>query len=388
MSSEASVESVAVTSPPYEAAAEVKARPLSGVHIGALDGIRGLAIILVLIFHYGQSAKAFGFKSPLLIPTGFGWCGVDLFFVLSGFLITGILYDSRTSEKYFRNFYARRMLRIFPLYYGAFLIVVAFSLLWPSAGVWGTHSPLWVAFYLSNFLMAAKGEAAVGILAHYWSLAIEEHFYLIWPFIVWFGTRRHLMLAACALVLGSLLLRIAAAAADVNPFAVYIVTFTRFDALSIGAICALAVRGPRGVAGVVPAGWAAMLGGGAAVLLLIVGRHTLDHSDVVMRTIGYTLLAITFGGAIVVGLSWRFLNAVFNFAVLRWFGRYSYGMYVWHPIVNVLLYYTSIRAALGIEGSLAGGLYILFSFVLMVLVSLASYHFWEQPFLRLKDRFK
>lgn len=388
MSSEASAETLTATSPSYDAGLESKARPISGVHVGALDGIRGLAIILVLLFHYGQSAKSFGFSGPLITITNIGWTGVDLFFVLSGFLITGILYDSRQTEHYFRNFYARRMLRIFPLYYGALLIVVLLSWAWPSAGVWGTYSPLWIAFYLSNFLMAFEGEAAVGILAHYWSLAIEEHFYLIWPFLVWHGSRRQLMFAASALLVGSLLLRIAAAAVGVDPFSTYVVTFTRFDALSIGAICALAIRGPRGVAGVVPAGWAAMLAGGAAVLAIIALRHTLDHADLVMRTVGYTLLAIAFGGVIIVGLSWRLLNAGLNLGVLRWFGRYSYGMYVWHPIVNVLLYYTAIKPALGIQGPLANALYIVVSFVAMVLVSLASYHFWEQPFLRLKDRFK
>src|SRR5271169_4997773 len=121
-----------------------------GVRVRELDGVRGVAILLVMVHHFAISAKALGFGSRLLTLGELGWCGVDLFFVLSGFLITGILYDSKESSGYFRNFYARRILRIFPLYYAALGVVLLLSLIWPTAGVWGNASLFWIATFLTN----------------------------------------------------------------------------------------------------------------------------------------------------------------------------------------------------------------------------------------------
>jgi len=369
------------------AAPEARTAPLSGVHIGALDGIRGIAILLVLAYHFGRSAQGFGLDSPVLWPTSFGWVGVDLFFVLSGFLITGILYDSRREHLYFRNFYARRALRIFPLYYGALLLVVLLGAAWPEAGVWGTESPIWLALYMTNLLVATEGPESAGILGHYWSLAIEEHFYLLWPLLVRWGTRRQLMAAAATLMVAALALRTVLVLGGADPEAVYIMTPTRIDALAAGAFCSLAVRGPAGPAGLVWPAWAVLLLCGGSVLLLIATQRTLGNHDPLMQTIGYTLLALTFAGAIVVGITGRMVKAVLENGVLRWFGRYSYGLYVWHPIVAVILFYTPLTASFGVDGKASAALFVLFAFAVSVLVSLVSYHCWEQPFLRLKRHF-
>ena len=359
----------------------------SGTHIGALDGIRGLAILLVLAFHFGRSARMFGISNPILQATEIGWVGVDLFFVLSGFLITGILYDSRMNERYYRNFYARRSLRIFPLYYGALLVTVVLGMLWPEAEVWSAHSPAWIAFYTTNFLMASEGTEAAGILGHFWSLAVEEHFYLLWPLFVRWGTRRQLMAVSAALIVMAFALRITLVFKGVDPEAIYILTPTRFDALATGAFCSLAVRGAGGPVALMRVGWITLVLGGAGMLVLILSRHTLSNQDPVMQTVGFTMLSAIFASVIVIGLTGRLIKGVLENGVLRWFGRYSYGIYIWHPIIAVILFNTQIPGALGVSGPHSSALMVLLALALSILTAVISYRYWEQPFLRLKRSF-
>jgi len=150
----------------------------------ALNGLRAVAILMVFVNHYG--ALAIGRTIPLMF-----WPGVDLFFVLSGFLITGILYDSRESERYFRDFYTRRALRIFPLYYGFFVLV---RILKPLLHL--VYSPLFWSnwLYVSNLVRPWWGNPTEifwpqvtptpVVLGALWSLCVEEQFYLVWPLLV------------------------------------------------------------------------------------------------------------------------------------------------------------------------------------------------------------
>lgn len=371
-----------------QAGAVASDRPLSGLHIGALDGVRGIAILLILAVHFGNALWNNGFVNPVFQVTNVGWIGVDLFFVLSGFLITGILYDSRGSEHYFRNFYARRALRIFPVYYLAVAIGVALSSLLPQVREVQMGNPLWIMFYLTNFLVAAEGREAAGVLGHFWSLAIEEHFYFLWPIVVLWGSRRQLMAVATSVMVAALALRIILVAYGVDPTAIFLITPTRIDALAAGALCSLAVRGPAGIAGVVRPAWATALLAGAAVLFIFFVRQTVSPLDPVMQTIGYTLLAGAFGATILVGIAWAPLSRVLNLGILRWFGRYSYGIYVWHDIIIILMFYTGAISALGIESKIGKLIYFLCGFALVLLVSYASYNYFEKRFLELKRHFQ
>lgn len=363
------------------------AAPIAGQHIGALDGLRGIAILLVLFYHYGSSARDFGFDHPLLKASAIGWCGVDLFFVLSGFLITGILFDSRDNAHYYRNFYARRALRVFPVYYSALIVVVILSLAWPGAGHWGTHSNWWLAFYLTNFLIAVAGPAAAGITSHFWSLAVEEHFYLFWPMLVAWLSRHRIIIAALGLIALGFVVRLTFLTADAGSDASYMLTPARIDALAIGALCALALRGPFGLEKMVRPAWIAVLTGGAAILLIILTRRTLSYDDPYIQSVGLTLLPVAFAGILVLSLAWQPLSTIFNTGVLRWFGRYSYGLYVWHPIINVLLFYTAISRPFLERGT--PGLLVLLGLGLALSLSAAvvSYHGMEKHFLALKRHF-
>ena len=172
--------------------------PRTHTIIPALDGLRGIAILLVLIHHLTIYRPEGGLDSWIAAVPLFGWCGVNLFFVLSGFLITGILLDTRDSPVFYRSFFARRVLRIFPLYYGVlFLGFVLAPLLLPMPDAYGRHQ-LWLWTYLANFAMPfGKGEPA---FSHFWSLCVEEQFYLVWPFLVRRSGLRGTMIASFAVV--------------------------------------------------------------------------------------------------------------------------------------------------------------------------------------------
>ncbi len=232
-----------------------------------------------------------------------GWAGVDLFFVLSGFLITGILIDARGSERYFSSFYARRTLRIFPLYYLiAFLSLIvlpafpfAYDLL-VGLGAPREQWPYWL--YLTNFAVAERERFIHGILDVTWSLAIEEQFYLAWAVVVWLCPTRLLGPLCAAIIVAVAGARIWALAAGATAIDVYVLTLYRADGLATGALLAWAMR----------RGWLAGAGGSALALsaltvLGVVGVSWLDGESwwwgPTMQKAGYTLLALT-GGAWIV----------------------------------------------------------------------------------------
>ena len=179
-------------------------------HIKPLDGLRGIAILLVMWFHFAWPAKAQGLITRLYVSVAaLGWVGVDLFFVLSGFLITGILLDSKRGAGYFRNFYARRVLRIFPLYYAVLLVTLVIlplivpydtpalkRLLEGQGWLWLYSTNISVAVEHGNWIASADW-LRMGAL---WSLAVEEHFYLVWPLLVFFLSRRALLRTSIAMI--------------------------------------------------------------------------------------------------------------------------------------------------------------------------------------------
>lgn len=359
-------------------------------HMPALDGLRGIAVLLVIVDHMCASMQLeFGIYNKFMSAAYYGWTGVDLFFVLSGFLITGILYDAKPGPDYFKNFYARRALRIFPLYY---LVLAGFVLLFPllqQLNMASRENPGWLFVYLTNIVMAFKGDRLFGVLEHFWSLAVEEHFYLVWPAIVFFFRRRTVMAVAAAALVIALLCRIAAQGFPAaQHVAVYVATPMRMDALAAGALIALAARGPGGINALVkPAfaiGSAALLAFGALVMV----RHTKSSLDPGISTIGYSLVWMIYGSVLVLSLKWRPLNTVMNAGVLRWFGKYSYGMYVWHPIVFIILLHSeAVRALRGPATPLAIAVNVAVALAVMLAVTMASWHLWEKQFLKLKARF-
>jgi len=363
--------------------------PGHGKHIPALDGIRGAAILLVLFHHLANSLKnEFGYRNVLQGVASSGWIGVDLFFVLSGFLITGILYDSKASKSYFKNFYMRRVLRIFPLYYGTLLLALLLRVVLPDLNSHGTENPSWLWIYATNIVLAWKGAGAFGALDHFWSLAIEEQFYFVWPLAVFLLNRNRLMQLSLFLFFLSFGLRIALLLGGTPPASIYFLTFTRLDTLSIGAFLALAIRSSGGVRNLVKPAWLVGLASGLGIAAIMIIRNIPDELDFVMQAFGYSLLALFFGAMLILTITSP-LQRVFNLGMLRWFGKYSYGLYMWHPFIFILLLHTNpartIRGDSGAVGAIVSvGLALGATFA----VTLLSWHCWEKQFLKLKQYFK
>jgi len=339
-------------------------------HDPRLDGVRGLAVLLVMLFHlthYGLARSAMD-KALTAIPS-IGWSGVDPFFVLSGYLITGILLRSKHSSTYFRSFYARRILRIFPLYY---TVLVFFLIVIPRLGIlshandlWYPNAPqegIWYWLFLSNFRAAWLGAWDHQILSITWSLAIEEHFYLIWPFVVWRLSERKLLWTCAGIVIGAFALRVAMTALGYSDRAVYTLTPCRLDTLATGAAIAIVGCRAGGLARLAPAARVALPVAVALFALLCFAIQpdtaapaaTADprsyEANVVaalsflgnpwMQTIGFSLLCLGFGALLVTVATaprntWR--SRVFQMRWLRELGKYSYALYLLHLFVGTLV---------------------------------------------------
>ncbi len=352
-----------------------------------LDALRGLAILVVLFHRFNLDLTPSSLPARLLAyGLDAGWMGVQLFFVLSGFLITGILLDSKTRAHYYRTFFGRRVLRIFPLYYavliGGFVIVPLVTGRQPA----GHEHQLWLWTYLSNW----TGPLGLGVAAfpHFWSLGVEEQFYFIWPFLVRRLAPRGLMAVCVGLILVAPISR-AIAHGWIGPAAAYEFTICRIDALAMGAAAAWALRQP-GIAAalarrqrVIYALTAAVLFAGAVVTRGYV-RLTL-----VTQTAGYSILAWTFVvllvGFVLAQASGGQLARRLAPAPLRALGKYSYGMYVFHTILHHEVG-VPVLARLGwiTPGAWQSLVYTAAMTVMTFLCAVASYQLVEKHFLRLK----
>ena len=290
-----------------------------------LDGVRGLAIVAVVAMHATLYAKVDPrvAAEPLARALLLGWSGVDLFFVLSGFLITGILVRARQGPHYFRNFYARRALRIFPLYY---LVVglLLFVLDRPPASA--AESAAYLLYY-QNWAWLFGPDAHPDLARTVtWSLAVEEQFYLVWPAVVLLVPPRLLPRLCALLALGAVALRFAILPerADVA----YFLTPCRLDALAVGACLALLPPAPAWLGRV-----AAALGvTGLATVSLTTGS-SLPGDNPAMQSWGLVAaLALAFG-LVTLASGCGALAALCRSRVVRWFGRYSYCIYLVHVLV-------------------------------------------------------
>lgn len=327
----------------------------------------------------------------------FGVLGVDLFFVLSGFLITGLLLDSKGKANYFRNFYARRTLRIFPLYYavlaGIFLVQPLVAVLPPALEEARRHQ-IWLWTYTANFYIAAQGTWALTYVSHFWSLAIEEHFYLLWPLIV-FGVRRETLEKIClGVVAFGLLERIALMFAGVNELSISVLTPCRIDTLCTGGLLAVMVRREPGALPLVrQSGKAAWVLGTAAVVFGAFNMATHRWLEV-LHPIRGTLHALFFGALTLISLrppEGSPIARFFRGRVLRMFGKYSYGLYVYHGLISYRLIELRAEDRLGSKlGGHAAGVaaQTVLGVALSLVVSVLSYELFESRLLELKKYFE
>ncbi len=365
----------------------------SARHVPQLDGVRGLAILLVLAFHSRSI-----YTDPSEIPYAvirlmdLGWSGVDLFFVLSGFLITGILLDTRDSNSYFRTFYIRRVLRIFPLYFTyvvSILVVVRFlSRSYLGVDYWTGTNPWWYVTYLLNW----KSDHGYNdlYLGHLWSLAIEEQFYFVWPLVVWLFPRKRLAWLCGALAVMALALRIVLYASGTWPEAIYRLTPTRMDTLALGALTAVAVRDFRRAYAACLFPVATVCG--FLVLYLAANSRAFYWNDPAMGTIGASLLAVLYAClvfAAATGASGA-LSRLLQYRPLRAAGKYSYAMYVLQSMPYTLTVDWAREWLAGKPAALVIPLKALYFPFLTAIAFTAAWLSWrllERRFLKLKERF-
>lgn len=356
--------------------------------IPALDGLRGLAIVSVMLYHYGDGGiqSSTSWVRHVSWFLGAGWTGVDLFFVLSGYLITGILYDTRTGPGYYKSFYIRRILRIFPIYY---LTIAVMFLVGMHVGVHWAPGHLLFLFYLgypAALLWPTLIPASPLMrLTHLWSLSVEEQFYLIWPWSIRALATKRRILTVCAIVFSAgLLLRITLVGCGRIEWASSFL-FCRMDTLAVGAAIAMLVR-TIDVAKVQGLATAAFLLAGAAFVAIGLHAHSFARSNSAIATWGYSLTAIAYGGLLLMSLG--VVAPVFSLLILRVFGKYSYGLYLYHfPLSGILERIKPLIMAR--VGSFAAGsiLYVAVCITINVAIAALSFHFVEAPFLQLKGRF-
>jgi peptidoglycan/LPS O-acetylase OafA/YrhL len=387
----------------YEEQAGPKS-PWLGKHVPALDGLRGLAILLVMTFHFAWVAPPVGRPAKLLtFFMNFGWTGVDLFFVLSGFLITGILLDSKREPTYFRSFYARRVLRIFPLYYG--VLAVTLHVL-PHFAPYDTpplrlllHDQWWLWTYSANVSVALRhGECIWNAdwlhLDMLWSLAVEEHFYLVWPLLVFLLSRRSILKLSVALVALAPLVRWTALDAGVAPRTLYCLTVFRVDSLAMGGALAVVVREPEILPRVLrPAKWAAVVAIGT-VAVIVARRKFFAHLDPLVDVIGFTAVAVLYGAILlltVAGPEPSRLRRFLSHPRVTFFGKYSYGAYMLHdllgPAYGRLFPVDGLERTMGSE-VLAFVIYWVLASAMTFACAFVTFRVYEKPFLDLKRFFE
>ncbi len=363
----------------------------------ALDGLRAVAFMMVFLQHYLQ------------LP--WGWTGVDLFFVLSGFLITGILFDTRTDAHRVRNFYVRRTLRIFPLYYGILITLLLTTPLFHWQ--WSWHWLVWVA-YVGNFarfvhpyleqspLQRLADFQPFGTfghvrgllyLGHFWSLCVEEQFYLIWPWVVFSIRDRKKLLFICALLF-PICLGLRVAGQQLLPQwmlrgeVLYRATPFRLDALLLGGLIALWLRGPRAEALL----RAARIALPIALVIAAAGYLVLSRGRIYPVPYPYPSWKFTWGlsafdvlSALLILVAIQPSSMLYRFLKLRplrWLGRVSYGAYVLlHDIPHAAYLAIATRIVHTHVASITAGIALSSTLLLAWL----SFRFFESPFLELKE---
>lgn len=355
-----------------------------------LDTLRGIAVSGVVLFHaFGFS---YGLKGLSGVPRFFvgltmvGWAGVNLFFVLSGFLITGILLDTKSRPDYYKRFYYRRALRILPLYYAVLLLLLILA----RQGLVDRHAS-WgflglSAVYLSNVTNLFGVPMQYGVL---WSLAVEEHFYLLWPMAVRALTRRKVISCAAGVALACLIFRMSYYALGWSSGGY---TWLSADGLAMGAMLAAVARGKGdGHKSVRRFSILAFVSSVALFTLgapfgIFLARHFLG---VTLRETAIDLFfTAVLGSTLLAGTSqWR---GFVNLSIFQFLGKISYGIYLSHILIFELIAHFTLRYLPSLEPSTGHFNLMVLQFCVAGLATIAltylSRRYFEEPFLRMKSR--
>jgi peptidoglycan/LPS O-acetylase OafA/YrhL len=333
------------------------------MRIARLDGIRGIAIIMVVLHHSGLLNA--------------GWTGVDLFFVLSGFLITQILLKTKSDEDYWSTFYKKRARRILPPLIPLIILGLALT---PGLNLWFGAAYL---LFFGNAVMAAG--YIVPILGITWSLAVEEHFYLVWPLAIRYLSRKNVAALACAIILIEPFLR-AFATHYLSRQAVQVLTPFRLDGLAAGSILALSLEHARVVSLIkAVAAWGCAAAFGIYALLYRLLGHSFTHMEnhALFNGLGYSLIVFIafFFISYVLFHEDAVLSKVLSFRPLAELGKISYGVYLYHMLSMVLV---AKFLGLGTLSTRSIRRIAIIDIPLAVIIAYLSYRFYEKPIMTWK----
>lgn len=345
-------------------------------HFTELDGVRAIAALMVMVFHFFNNIQT---TSPILILIKkfafIGQTGVSLFFVLSGFLITRILINSKKSDHFFLNFYIRRALRIFPLYY---LFLVIFYFLLPvldntNIVPFGQQIYFWV--YLQNIAMTFRwGEVGP---QHFWSLAVEEHFYFFWPFLIYYLNVKRIKIAIWMIILIAFLVRLFMVSHHIE---VFYFTLSRMDELAVGALLALwELKGKLQESESKKFIW---LFGLILIPTFILWYFTSGMKIDLIQIVKFILLAFCyfcFIGFAITCKANHWMKKILQQKFLLYSGKISYGLYVYHPLCFLIVNKYFKSSSIIID--------FITSFIFCYVIASLSYYLFESLFLSFKKKF-
>jgi peptidoglycan/LPS O-acetylase OafA/YrhL len=367
----------------------------------ALDGLRGLAVLMVFVFHYGGGLKSADSAVRLVgYITSACWTGIILFFALSGFLITGSLWDSIGQKHRLRNFFGRRALRILPLYFAALLAATIFAL--ARGFTFSELKPLalYVFFLqdLPHFATVAGQFASPLPLYHLWTLAVEEQFYILWPLILLFAhSRNHAVRLSLwffwlteLFLVGAYTLPAFKGARDHQTYDKFL--FTHTAALALGAAVSLSMGNRASPTGRKPGShrvirkWATPAFFIGLALFLYTSYHSASFylNAAIQFWLGLPAISIAAAAMIPIVLRSGVPRKVFSIAPLGWLGRISYGFYIFHILLEPLFDWLAFRALHVTSGNDYQLIRILFAFPITVIVSWLSFNLFESPILSFK----
>lgn len=341
-----------------------------------LDGVRAIAALMVMFFHFFQIPEIYSAYATIIKLSVFGQTGVSLFFVLSGFLITRILIFTKNTPGFFYNFYVRRSLRIFPLYFvflGIYYFLLPLIFKTPIASF---NLQVYYWLYLQDFAITFKwSQDGPG---HFWSLAIEEHFYLFWPLLVYYLNNKRVAIASVIIIVVAFLMRLLLVN---HNYEVYYFTFCRMDELAIGALLALLEVKNKLVSR--NATKFLLLFVTIIIPTLIMWVYFTGSATPVVQVVKFLLIAFSYFsiiGFIISAKETNFIKKILQIKPLLFSGKISYGLYVFHPVC-----FEIVHRFLNTSNIFSN---FVLSFASTYLIAFTSYNLFENRFLKLKKYFE
>lgn len=352
-----------------------------------MDGVRAIGILMVIFKHFYGT----------YINVSFFWTSIDLLFTLSGLLITGILVETKDSPQYFKNFYIRRALRIFPLYY-LLVIIFLFYILFITNNSetlkYFTNNIGYFLLYWQNWYFINYGIPEGGHLNHTWSLAVDEQIYILWPLLIFLCRNKSQLIWLCvSTLLFCLFFRIwyvnfYLSSTPINHYAAFHNTFCRIDSFAAGSLLYCLMRFNVNFLNKKNA---LILFFATIFLVIIVGLkdNNFDFTGYYMGSFGFTLMGLNFSSCIYLSLTSnnKLIKVILQNSILIYIGKISYSLYVFHWFILMLLLPTFnifLKKILNVDANFIA---ITICLIVTFIISALSYKFFEKPIIKLKKKF-